>query len=178
MAEFNFPTFIQGTVPLLKASIDAYLDAIDEIDYTQLNNLIDFDTATYEELLSFFEFFRILPLFSRIFTVERMREIAKHGDELNHYRGTEYVLSLFSTVVNVEYSWTIRRDSQMRAVGIHFIISPPTGINVDDDWAGYMRDAFTFLLPSELTIDNFTISLLARETTYLYGTAFITLNIP
>ena len=171
---FVVPTYLRGRIPLLEASINTFLECLDELDVSELSSIIDFDTLNYDELEKIFAFFRITPLFSRIFIEERIRELARHGDELFHFKGREYALDLFSTLIGVTYSWVFRKDSSNRIVGIHFTISPPTGLHIGQDWQQYMINAFKFLLPVRLTLDTFTISLSAVGNTYVYATTFLT----
>ena len=177
-APYELPIFLRGVAPHLHASIHAMVNGVESIDYAYIYSLVNFDTLGYDELESFFTFFRIRPLFTRIFTVDIMRSIAKRGDELYRLRGKSKALSLFSNLVNVFYVWEFRFDVAGRIVGIHFTISPPTGVIANADWARYMRDAFKFLLPIRLTVDSFTITLAVTSEIYISGFAFISNDIP
>lgn len=175
---FELPIYIRGVAPLFDSSVNSMVDSVERIITTHINSLVTFETLDYDELYPIFEFFRISPLFTRIFTIERMRAVAQRGDELYRNRGKTHALSLFSDLMQVAYSWTFRRNAQGIPVGIVFVISPPTGISIHADWARYMRNAFRFLLPVRLELDEFIIGLSAEGNFYIESTAILSHDIP
>ena len=177
VTHFNVPLYLRGAAPVLETSLTAYQNALDAVDFSGIASLASFDTMDHDELERMFAFFRITPLFTRILSVERLRAMAKRGDEFNNYRGTEYVLSLFSRLSGVDYSWTFRRNSDNRPVGITFRIAPPTGVAIQSNWTLYMRDAFRFLLPARLILDDFLVSLIGRGASYVRTTAVLSQEI-
>ena len=64
-------------------------------------------------------------------------------------------------------------DAVGRIVGIKFVISPPTGVLPDTDWIRYMHEAFVFLLPVKLTVDEFIVTLTVESSLYVGGTAIL-----
>lgn len=174
-ARFELPVWLRGTAPQMLASINAMLLGVESVDYDSIASLVNLETLGYDELEAYFEFFRIKPLFSREFPLETMRSIARRGDELYRLRGKAKALTIFSNLVNVFYTWNFRRDDVGRVIGIHFLIAPPVGVRSDVDWTRYIYDAFTFLLPVRLTVDEFTFTL-AVEGSQVYVGSHVVLS--
>ena len=162
------PIYLRTTAPYLQTVLDVTDVTLSAEEQKHVSTWVDYiKDISYDDIEPFFDLFGIKPLFTKIFTISQIAGLLANAWTLSRGRGTLEVLSVFSTVTQISFTYTLGRDQSGRAVSIQFNITPPSGLGPGADWQNYMKQAFEFLLPARLLINDFQVGIDIGATSYL-----------
>ena len=162
------PIYLRTAAPYLQTVLDVADTTLSAEEQKHISTWAEYiKDLSYDDIELFFDLFGIKPLFTRIFTISQIAGLLASAWTLSRGRGTLEVLSVFSTVTQISFTYTLGRDTNSRAVSIQFNITPPSGLGPGADWQNYMKQAFEFLLPARLLINDFQVGVDIGVTSYL-----------
>ena len=159
-----FPDFI-----VVQAVDYAVRRAMARLDLSALSYWWDPDRIDDSVVGAVLDFFGVAGMDTEIFGLEYRRTLLRINDILRQFRGTEFVLDTFSEETGITYTYTLTPAGNVRKTGITFLIDPPIGRVPNSEWQEYMRRAFGWMVPPDLTIGTFQIGLSFDERQYVHG---------